>query len=156
MCSLCSPRYLDGIKLLQRGGGGRVGRGCWGGGQLLVIIKYSRIGYRTELRCLWCLKAKNVIKILEEVEKKHESQAAAKYIHCEYPLAEKKTLVNITFYVCIKSFLVSDSESSESESEDVIEDSYFVLSEVVRVCGLHARRDWREVVLLRKSLRHLW
>ena len=35
-------------------------------------------------------KAKNVIKILEEVEKKHESQAAAKYIHCEYPLAEKK------------------------------------------------------------------
>ena len=35
------------------------------------------------------LKAKNVIKILEEVEKKHESQAAAKYIHCEYPLAEK-------------------------------------------------------------------
>ena len=36
------------------------------------------------------LKAKNVIKILEEVEKEHESQAAAKYIHCEYPLAEKK------------------------------------------------------------------
>ena len=35
-------------------------------------------------------KAKNVIKILEEVEKKYESQAAAKYIHCEYPLAEKK------------------------------------------------------------------
>ena len=34
-------------------------------------------------------KAKNVIKILEEVEKKHESQAAAKYIHCECPLAEK-------------------------------------------------------------------
>ena len=28
-------------------------------------------------------KAKNVIKILEEVEKKHESQAAAKYIHCK-------------------------------------------------------------------------
>ena len=61
------------------------------------------------------LKAKNVIKILEEVEKKHESQAAAKYIHCECPLAEK----NITFYMCIKSFQVSDSESSESELEDV-------------------------------------
>ena len=71
-------------------------------------------------------------------------------------LLHKKTLVNITFYMCIKSFQVSDSESSESESEDVIEDSYFVLSEVVRVCGLHAGRDWREVVLLRKSLRHLW
>ena len=37
VCSHCSPRYLDGIKLLQRGGGGRVGRGCWGRGQLLVI-----------------------------------------------------------------------------------------------------------------------
>ena len=28
-------------------------------------------------------KAKNVVKILEEVEKKHESQAAAKYIYCK-------------------------------------------------------------------------
>ena len=37
------------------------------------------------------LKAKDVIKILEEIEKKHESQAAAKYIHCEDPLAEKNT-----------------------------------------------------------------
>ena len=40
MCSHCSYRYLDGIKLLQRGGGGRVGRGCWRRGQLLVIILY--------------------------------------------------------------------------------------------------------------------
>ena len=39
--------------------------------------------------CMTNFKAKNVVKILEEVEKKHESQAAAKYIHCEDPLAEK-------------------------------------------------------------------
>ena len=69
---------------------------------------------------------------------------------------QKKTLVNITFYMCIKSFQVSNSEYLESESEDVIEGSYLILSEVVRVYRLHAGRDWREVVLLRKSLRHLW
>ena len=48
-------------------------------------------------------KAKNVIKILEEVEKKHESQAAAKYIHCEDPLAEK----NISEYHILYVYQVS-------------------------------------------------
>ena len=117
--SLCSPRYLDGIKLLQRGGGGRVGRGCWGGGQLLVIIKYSRIRYRTELRCVWqILRRRTSSRFSKRLRKSMRAKLQPSIFTVRTHL-QKKTLVNITFYMCIKSFQVSDSESSESESKDV-------------------------------------
>ena len=120
VCSHCSPRYLDGIKLLQRGGGGRVGRGCWGRGQLLVIIKYSRIRYRTELRCVWqILRRRTSSRFSKRLRKSMRAKLQPSIFTVSAHL-QKKTLVNITFYMCIKSFQVSDSESSESELEDVI------------------------------------
>ena len=111
-CHPVSPRYLDGIKLLQRGGGGRVGRGCWGGGQLLVIIKYSRTRYRIELRCLWqILRRRTSSRFSKRLRKSMRAKLQPSIFTVSAHL-QKKTLVNITFYMCIKSFQVSDSESS--------------------------------------------